>query len=67
MTNLEKSLSKLRKATEILSSEENRRHVDMQIIEELQTSLHEVHEKVEDLKQNIESNGASPIKYVAQV
>lgn len=64
MTNLEKSLSKLRKATEVLSSKELQSHVDVELVEELHSSLHEVSEKVEGLKASIKSNGNSPLKFV---
>ena len=64
MTEIQDSLTKLRLASEQLDQEVSSDQVDVKVIEDLQKSLLEVHVQVEELKQNIEVNNSSPLKYV---
>lgn len=64
MTDIQDSLTKLRLASEQLDQEVSSDQVDVKVIEDLQKSLLEVHVQVEELKQNIEVNNSSPLKYV---
>lgn len=64
MTDIQESLTKLRQATEHLDDKACSNDIDMKVIEELQRSLLEVHVQVEELRQNVEVNNGSPLKYV---
>lgn len=64
MTDIQESLSKLRQASEHLDEKVSSDEIDMKVIEELQRSLLEVHVQVEELRQNVEVNNGSPLKYV---
>ena len=64
MTDIQESLTKLRLASEQLDQEVTNEQVDVKVIEDLQKYLLEVHVQVEELKQNIEVNNSSPLKYI---
>ena len=64
MTDIQEALSKLRQASEQLDEKVSSDEIDMKVIEELQRSLLEVHVQVEELRQNVEVNNGSPLKYV---
>lgn len=65
MSDIKESLDKLQKVADDLGQKVNKDAMNIATIEELQTSLQEVQEHVEGLKQNIELNNSSPLKYVS--